>query len=56
MGGDGPVNPKGRSVSGGPERTGFLERSGREEAARSTASTAGKKLGRDGFARGRLRP
>jgi hypothetical protein len=33
MGAAGPVNPKGHSDSGGPEPTGFLERSGREEPA-----------------------
>ena len=32
MGAAGPANPQGRSASGGPERTSFLERSGREEA------------------------
>lgn len=52
MGAAGPANPQGRSVSGGPERRSFLERSGREEPAQQ----AGKKLGRDGFARGRTRP
>jgi hypothetical protein len=33
MGVAGPVNPQGRSVSGGPEPPGFLKRSGREEPA-----------------------
>ena len=47
MGAAGPLNPKGRSVSEGPERAGFLERSGREEPAQR----AGKKPARDGFGR-----
>jgi hypothetical protein len=33
MGAAGPVNPKGRSASGGPEPAGLLQRSGREEPA-----------------------
>ena len=45
MGASGAPNPLGRSVSGGPERTGFLERSGREEPPLA----AGKKAGSDGF-------
>jgi hypothetical protein len=56
MGGPAPENPQGRSASGGPEQASFLERSGREEAERSEASAAGKKLGRDGFIRDRPRP
>jgi len=45
MGASGTPNPLGRSASGGPERTEFLERSGREEPPQA----AGKKAGCDGF-------
>jgi len=45
MGASGTPNPLGRSGSGGPERTAFLERSGREEPPKA----AGKKAGSDGF-------
>ena len=45
MGASDAPNPLGRSVSGGPERRAFLERSGREEPPWA----AGKKAGSDGF-------
>ncbi len=37
MAGAGPAHPEGRSASGGPVEAAILERSGREEARRSTA-------------------
>lgn len=50
MAGAGPAHPEGRSASGGPVEAAILERSGREEAARSAASTAGKIAAGAGFA------
>ena len=52
MGAAGPVNPKGRSASGGPERTSFLQRSGREEPA----SAGGEKTWRRRFHQGTAPP
>ena len=58
MGAAGPVNPEGRSVSGGPEPTGFLERSGREEPAPELSSkgAGGEKTRRRRFHQGTAPP
>lgn len=48
MAGGGPVNLRSQQ-SEEPGRAVFFERSAREEAARSVASTAGKKADRAGF-------
>src|SRR5258707_15243800 len=58
MGAAGPVNPKGRSASGGPEPAGFLQRSGREEPAPELLSkgAGGEKTRRRRFHQGTAPP